>query len=125
MPTQKSFSPADPAIVPVEGPALNEKAVASGAQRKTASLAATQANPYGQNNEQLPERLQEALRRLVHQFSFESEVNAPPGSSPDQAGASILARAAIFVVERARPELASAVRAEADGQFVAGRFAAV
>ena len=73
MPTQKSFSPADPAIVPVEGPALNEKAVASGAQRKTASLTATQANPYGQNNEQLPERLEGALRRLVHQFSFESE----------------------------------------------------
>ena len=73
MPTQKSFSPADPAIVPVEVPALNEKAAASGPQRKAAPLAATQANPYGQNNEQLPERLEGALRRLVQQFSFESE----------------------------------------------------
>jgi hypothetical protein len=31
------------------------------------------ANPFGANNEQLPEKLQEALRRLVFQFSTESE----------------------------------------------------
>ncbi len=30
MPTQKSFSPADPAIVPVEGPVLSEGNEASG-----------------------------------------------------------------------------------------------
>ncbi|HTW24031.1 MAG TPA: hypothetical protein VMD78_10555 [Candidatus Baltobacteraceae bacterium] len=35
----------------------------------------TSANPYGPNNEQLPERLQEALRRLVFQFSTESELS--------------------------------------------------
>ncbi len=33
------------------------------------------ANPYGANNEQLPERMQEALRRLVFQFSTESELS--------------------------------------------------
>ena len=33
------------------------------------------AHPYGPNNEQLPERLQEALRRLVFQFSTESELS--------------------------------------------------
>ncbi|MGH9701179.1 MAG: hypothetical protein ACRD52_17205, partial [Candidatus Acidiferrales bacterium] len=50
---------ADPGIVPVEGPA--SPGGASG------------ASSYGANNEQLPERLQEALRRLVMQFSVESE----------------------------------------------------
>src|SRR5579863_8760103 len=30
---------------------------------------------YGLNNEQLPDRLQEALRRLVFQFSTESELS--------------------------------------------------
>src|SRR4029077_7653474 len=54
MPMQTQIPNADPAIVPVEGPQQS-------------------ASPYGQNNEQLPERLQEALRRLVHQFSAESE----------------------------------------------------
>ena len=54
MPMQTQIPNADPAIVAVEGPQQS-------------------ASPYGQNNEQLPERLQEALRRLVHQFSAESE----------------------------------------------------
>src|SRR6202035_3330926 len=54
MPMQTQVPNADPAIVAVEGPQQS-------------------ASPYGQNNEQLPERLQEALRRLVHQFSAESE----------------------------------------------------
>jgi len=36
---------------------------------------ATDASPFGANNETLPERLQEALRRLVHQFSTESELS--------------------------------------------------
>ncbi|MFZ3217724.1 MAG: hypothetical protein WA192_16820 [Candidatus Acidiferrales bacterium] len=89
MPTQKSFSQADPAIVPVEGPEPNDRMPPSAGARNPAapqqgngatrkrrnadSDAAAQASPYGPNNEQLPERLEGALRRLVHQFSFESE----------------------------------------------------
>ncbi len=57
MPTQTPIPNANPAITPVEGPAP----------------AAQSAPPSGANNEQLPERLQEALRRLVLQFSTESE----------------------------------------------------
>jgi hypothetical protein len=56
MPTQRRVSKANSAIVPVEGP--------------------PQAMPsYSLNNEQLPDRLQEALRRLVLQFSTESELS--------------------------------------------------
>jgi hypothetical protein len=73
MPTQKSFSAADPAIVPVEGPALSDGNAAPRKDGKRESRVTTPANPYGQNNEQLPERLESALRRLVYQFSFESE----------------------------------------------------
>ncbi|MGA7031186.1 MAG: hypothetical protein WBY24_21280, partial [Candidatus Acidiferrales bacterium] len=93
MPTQKSFSAADPAIVPVEGPVgSNGGAVAAlpnreagvrsnkrggdpgrKAQLSVDSEATGAAGAYGPNNEQLPERLESALRRLVHQFSFESE----------------------------------------------------
>src|SRR5579863_9819642 len=73
MPTQKSFSPADPAIVPVEGPALSEGNAAPGKDGKRQPRAAIESNSYGPNNEQLPERLEGALRRLVYQFSFESE----------------------------------------------------
>ncbi len=73
MTTQKSFSAADPAIVPVEGPVLSEGNAASGREGKRESRAAIQSNPYGPNNEQLPELLEGALRRLVYQFSFESE----------------------------------------------------
>jgi hypothetical protein len=73
MPAQKSFSPADPAIVPVEGPVLSEGNAASGKRGQRESQTAAQSNPYGPNNEQLPERLEGALRRLVYQFSFESE----------------------------------------------------
>jgi hypothetical protein len=54
MPIQTQIPNADPAIVPVEGPQQS-------------------SSPFGQNNEQLPERMQEALRRLVQQFSAESE----------------------------------------------------
>ena len=50
---------ANPAIVPTEGPAP----------------VAQSSAPYGLNNEQLPDRLQEALRRLVFQFSTESELS--------------------------------------------------
>src|SRR5271168_3904205 len=73
MPTQKSFSAADPAIVPVEGPVLGEGNAASGKEGKQGVPTPTQSNPYGPNNEQLPEKLEGALRRLVYQFSFESE----------------------------------------------------
>jgi hypothetical protein len=65
MPTQKSFSPADPAIVPVEGPASSDGNAAPSKKGKRDSQTTTQANPYGPNNEQLPEHLESALRRLV------------------------------------------------------------
>ena len=109
---EKMIPKADPAIVPVEGPAKNSggrstQGAVAGASRKasvanpvernepagdsslgkSARAIAAPANegeggggaeagteaPFGQNNEQLPERLQEALRRLVQQFSTESE----------------------------------------------------
>src|SRR5271170_3266489 len=60
MATQTRIPNADPAIVPVEGPVEGAPAQAT-------------ANPFGANNEQLPDRMQEALRRLVQQFSTESE----------------------------------------------------
>ncbi|HKV06340.1 MAG TPA: hypothetical protein VJO53_14690 [Candidatus Acidoferrales bacterium] len=63
MPTQSKTPVADPAIVPVESP--------SG----PANAPAAPASPFGLNNETLPDRLQEALRRLVHQFSTESELS--------------------------------------------------
>ncbi len=55
---------ADPAIVPIEGPRT-----ISGPEP------CSEAAPYGLNNEQLPERLQEALRRLAFQFGTESELS--------------------------------------------------
>jgi hypothetical protein len=73
MATQKSFSAADPAIVPVEGPVASDGNLASGREGGRESRVTTAANPYGQNNEQLPRWLERALRRLVYQFSFESE----------------------------------------------------
>jgi hypothetical protein len=63
--TQKSFSAADPAIVPVEGPVASDGNLASGREGGPESRVTTAANPYGQNNEQLPERLESALRRLI------------------------------------------------------------
>jgi hypothetical protein len=59
MPTQTPTPHADPSIVATEGPAP----------------AASTASPFGLNNENLTERLQEALRRLVFQFSTESELS--------------------------------------------------
>jgi hypothetical protein len=53
--------------VPVEGPA--PEAAAQPGQ----SFGARAKNPCGANNEQLPEHLQAGLRRLVYQYSFESE----------------------------------------------------
>jgi len=46
----------DASIVPVEGATSTQS-----------------ASPFGTNNEQLPERLQSALRRIVQQFGTESE----------------------------------------------------
>jgi hypothetical protein len=102
MPTKTKFPKADPAIVPVEGPAQQSgergglaQGLPSGEagreaprrfaprddnenQKRTTAIddssASGAASDYGANNEQLPERLQEALRRLVFQFSTESEV---------------------------------------------------
>jgi hypothetical protein len=82
MSTQKQIPMADPAIVPVEGPTQAGRAgsgfaSATNASREMTDRASTSvasaANPFGVNNEQLPDRLQEALRRLVFQFSTESE----------------------------------------------------
>jgi hypothetical protein len=87
MSTQTRIANANPAIVPVEGPVpantpkrgpstdedqlrrLQDDGVGGGAAAETGT------NPYGANNEQLPERMQEALRRLVFQFSTESELS--------------------------------------------------
>jgi hypothetical protein len=59
MPSSTPIPSVNAAIVPVEG-AVNS---------------AQAPSPYGVNNEQLPDRLQEALRRLVFQFSTESELS--------------------------------------------------
>ncbi len=101
MSTQTKFPKADGAIVPIEGPAQPAQGVIprSGATRNPSSAPHARepargreiprsarddnenqqdgvtANAYGANNEQLPERLQEALRRLVQQFSTESEAS--------------------------------------------------
>ena len=91
MSTQTRIPNANPAIVPVEGPVPAGTAKrdpsadenqgrrlqddeANGAATGTGA-APTDASPYGANNEQLPERMQEALRRLVFQFSTESELS--------------------------------------------------
>lgn len=91
MPTQTRFPKADPSIVPVEGPtapgtsAQEPGSVAAAFRRAQSDSAALEgattkatldaAQTYGANNEQLPERLQEALRRLVQQYSTESELS--------------------------------------------------
>ena len=81
MSTPSRFPKADPSIVPVEGPANSSNApndsgfVAAPFRAAAFSNAAANptAFPFGPNNEQLPDRLQEALRRIVFQFSIESE----------------------------------------------------
>ncbi len=65
MPMQTQNQKADSAIVPVEGP-VEGPANKTDRDRANASPSARlAAPPYGPNNEQLPERLPEALRRLV------------------------------------------------------------
>ncbi len=72
--TQTKLQKPDPAIVPVEGPA--QGALSRFSKGRIVSDSGTPPTTnYGANNEQLPERLQEALRRLVFQFSTESELS--------------------------------------------------
>jgi hypothetical protein len=61
---QQDTQQANPAIVPIEGSRTIDNGEGESA-----------VPPYGLNNEQLPERLQEALRRLVLQFGTESELS--------------------------------------------------
>jgi hypothetical protein len=64
MPTSNQTVRPDAAIVPVEG----------GAHANSASpFGVNSSAPFGANNELLAERLQEGLRRIVQQFSNESE----------------------------------------------------
>ncbi|HEV2223530.1 MAG TPA: hypothetical protein VGR84_11060 [Candidatus Acidoferrales bacterium] len=59
--------PADPGIVPVEQGNATDRL----ATRSTAAA----AESFGPNNEQLPERLQNAVRRLVLELASESEIS--------------------------------------------------
>ncbi len=61
--------PADAAVVPVEGPA--ESAPASPGD----AISHLESAAYGPNYEFLPERLQSALRRIVQDFTSESELS--------------------------------------------------
>ena len=61
-------APADPAIVPVESPA-------TGPARPDDPISVLEAVAYGANNEHLPDRLQAALRRIVFDFTTESETS--------------------------------------------------
>jgi hypothetical protein len=89
MSTQTKFPKADAGIVPVEGPAQpiehrgardireNGKSEPQGSQTNAVADGSDNRGQgsYGPDNENLPERLQEALRRLVWQFSTESELS--------------------------------------------------
>ena len=55
--------------------ARDDNAGEKSSQTPASETASADAGAYGVNNEQLPERLQEALRRLVQQFSTESEAS--------------------------------------------------
>jgi hypothetical protein len=72
MSSQKEFMAADAGIVPVEGPANTARVMRDPGSDSTPG-ASVGAGSFGMNNEQLPDKLQEALRRLVYQFSTESE----------------------------------------------------
>jgi hypothetical protein len=91
---KQKLQAANPAIVPVEGPRASagidedDAILRSDATKNPTSnvrgeiLRSAQNDgavgadsPYGPNNEQLPERLQEALRRLVFEFGTESELS--------------------------------------------------
>ncbi len=62
MSTSNQTARPDASIVPIEG-----------AVNPASPFGANSSAPFGANNEQLPERLQSALRRIVQQFSTESE----------------------------------------------------
>ncbi len=62
MPTSNQTAKPDASIVPIEG-----------AVNPASPLGVNSSAPFGANNEQLPERLQSALRRIVQQFGTESE----------------------------------------------------
>ena len=72
MSSPKEFTAADAGIVPVEGPANTARVMRDRGSDSTPGASAG-ANAFNMNNEQLPDNLQEALRRLVYQFSTESE----------------------------------------------------
>ncbi len=97
--------------MPVEGPVASDRNTTLGGEGKRESRVTgmpAQANPYGQNNEQLPERLESALRRLLYQCSFESE-----GTRQQEVRrikqAHQFWRGMQSLLERARPELTPAV----------------
>ena len=112
MPNEKQAKTANPAIVAVEGPAEREPSLAEMARarkgapgeridrtnaRRGDSRGDSDKWPDGiggaGNHEHLPERLQAALRRLVQQYSTESESTRRQEVRQDQTGAPILARA--------------------------------
>jgi hypothetical protein len=62
MSTSNQTARPDASIVPIEG-----------AVNPASPFGVNASAPFGANNEQLPERLQSALRRIVQQFSTESE----------------------------------------------------
>ncbi|HEV2183223.1 MAG TPA: hypothetical protein VGR39_06020, partial [Candidatus Acidoferrales bacterium] len=64
---EKIGAPADPGIVPVEQ--------GNATDRLTTRSTAAAAESFGPNNEQLPERLQNAVRRLVLELASESEIS--------------------------------------------------
>jgi hypothetical protein len=70
MPTSNQTARPDASIVPIEGTV--NPASPFGAN-SFAPFGVNSSAPFGANNEQLPERLQSALRRIVQQFSTESE----------------------------------------------------
>ncbi len=84
MSTSNQTARPDASIVPIEGPARTSfvaegfrTAGVSPAHLTSAANASpfgvNSSTPFGANNEQLPERLQSALRRIVQQFGTESE----------------------------------------------------
>jgi hypothetical protein len=86
MSTSNQTARPDASIVPIEGPAQSASAPSAANGFRTAGVSpapltsaasaspfASNSAPFGANNEQLPERLQSALRRIVQQFGTESE----------------------------------------------------
>jgi len=70
MPTSNQTARPDASIVPIEG---TVNPASPFGVNSSAPFGVNSSAPFGANNEQLPERLQGALRRIVQQFSTESE----------------------------------------------------